>query len=129
MTTECTPTQLKFHSIDRREIVGPSTAETSLPMPAVCFCGRSKDVVESFVGLHRVLTICGIRIGLSTRWRNWSPQRIYGLALGYEDLNDHDELRSDPLLAGARGKERNRRGKTGFGHKTKERRAGGQRVR
>jgi hypothetical protein len=26
-------------------------------------------------------------------------QRIYGLALGYEDLNDHDELRQDPLLA------------------------------
>jgi hypothetical protein len=25
-------------------------------------------------------------------------QRVYGLALGYEDLNDHDELRSDPLL-------------------------------
>ncbi|HZD92894.1 MAG TPA: IS1380 family transposase, partial [Candidatus Sulfotelmatobacter sp.] len=26
-------------------------------------------------------------------------QRIYGLALGYEDLNDHEELRKDPLLA------------------------------
>jgi hypothetical protein len=26
-------------------------------------------------------------------------QRLYGLALGYEDLNDHDELRRDPLLA------------------------------
>jgi len=26
-------------------------------------------------------------------------QRIYGLALGYEDLNDHDQLRSDPLMA------------------------------
>jgi hypothetical protein len=26
-------------------------------------------------------------------------QRTYGLGLGYEDLNDHEELRSDPLLA------------------------------
>jgi hypothetical protein len=26
-------------------------------------------------------------------------QRVYALALGYEDLNDHDQLRSDPLLA------------------------------
>jgi Transposase DDE domain group 1 len=25
-------------------------------------------------------------------------QRIHGLALGYEDLNDHDELRRDPVL-------------------------------
>ena len=31
-------------------------------------------------------------------------QRIFGLALGYEDLNDHDELRVDPLLASAVGK-------------------------
>jgi hypothetical protein len=33
-------------------------------------------------------------------------QRIYGLALGYEDLNDHEQLRSDPLiglLSGKRG--------------------------
>jgi Transposase DDE domain group 1 len=28
-------------------------------------------------------------------------QRIFGLALGYEDLNDHDRLRLDPLLAAA----------------------------
>ncbi len=28
-------------------------------------------------------------------------QRVHGLALGYEDLNDHDTLRHDPLLAAA----------------------------
>jgi len=26
-------------------------------------------------------------------------QRVYGLALGYEDVNDHEQLRHDPLLA------------------------------
>ena len=31
-------------------------------------------------------------------------QRIYGLALGYEDLNDHEQLRRDPLLAVLAGK-------------------------
>jgi len=31
-------------------------------------------------------------------------QRVYGLALGYEDLNDHDQLRRDPLLAVLAGK-------------------------
>ena len=30
-------------------------------------------------------------------------QRVLGLALGYEDLNDHDDLRRDPLLATACG--------------------------
>jgi hypothetical protein len=32
-------------------------------------------------------------------------QRVFGLALGYEDLNDHDELRSDPMLAAALNKD------------------------
>lgn len=31
-------------------------------------------------------------------------QRVYGIALGYEDLNDHDKLRADPLLAVLCGK-------------------------
>lgn len=54
-------------------------------------------------------------------------QRVYGLALGYEDLNDHEQLRRDPLLALLCGKEdvegrRRRReqdsGKAGAGKST-----------
>ena len=33
--------------------------------------------------------------------RQLLAQRLYGLALGYEDLNDHERLRLDPLLAAA----------------------------
>jgi hypothetical protein len=36
--------------------------------------------------------------------RQLLTQRIYGLALGYEDLNDHEQLRSDPLLGLLSGK-------------------------
>lgn len=32
-------------------------------------------------------------------------QRVFGLTLGYEDLNDHDELRRDPMLAVTLGKD------------------------
>ena len=42
-------------------------------------------------------------------------QRIYGLALGYEDLNDHEQLRHDPLmvlLAGRRQLEESLAGKS-----------------
>ncbi len=31
-------------------------------------------------------------------------QRVFGIALGYEDLNDHDQLRHDPVLAVLAGK-------------------------
>jgi Transposase DDE domain group 1 len=39
---------------------------------------------------HRVETLVG--------------QRVLGIALGYEDLNDHDELRHDPVMAVLAGK-------------------------
>jgi len=54
-------------------------------------------------------------------------QRVYGIALGYEDLNDHDQLRQDPLLAmlcgksDLEGEHRRReqdRGKAGAGKST-----------
>jgi hypothetical protein len=39
---------------------------------------------------HEVVTLVG--------------QRVFGIALGYEDLNDHDELRHDPIMAILAGK-------------------------
>ena len=38
------------------------------------------------------------------RLQEMLAQRIYALALGYEDLNDHEQLRQDPLLAVLAGK-------------------------
>ena len=59
--------------------------------------------------------------------RELVSQRVYGLVLGYEDLNDHDQLRCDPLLSllcgkqDLEGKQRRRRqdrGKAGAGKST-----------
>jgi Transposase DDE domain group 1 len=53
---------------------------------AACFEDRrNAGLIE-----HKVRTLVG--------------QRVFGLALGYEDLNDHDHLRHDPLLAVLLGK-------------------------
>src|SRR5438132_3910468 len=53
---------------------------------AACFIDRRKpELVE-----HLVRTLVG--------------QRVYGIALGYEDINDHDELRHDPVMAVLAGK-------------------------
>src|SRR6266567_1349298 len=46
---------------------------------------RRQDLIE-----HEVATLVG--------------QRVFGIALGYEDLNDHDELRRDPMMAVLAGK-------------------------
>jgi|SRR5215469_12719884 len=59
--------------------------------------------VDRKLGLLRRLAAC-FRDGRDpTRVEHRLPemlaQRIFGLALGYEDLNDHEQLRCDPLLA------------------------------
>ncbi|CAB4243796.1 protein of unknown function [Methylacidimicrobium sp. AP8] len=38
------------------------------------------------------------------RLREMLAQRVFGIALGYEDLNDHEQLRTDPLVALLSGK-------------------------
>jgi len=53
---------------------------------AACFTdARRPDLIE-----HEVATLVG--------------QRVFGIALGYEDLNDHDHLRHDPAMAVLAGK-------------------------
>jgi hypothetical protein len=99
MKTECTQEPFGFHPLNQREIRGQfdGGAITSdagglllrevekrtkiIGQFASCFTDyRDPELIE-----HGVAELLG--------------QRIYGLALGYEDLNDHEELRRDPLLA------------------------------
>ncbi len=48
--------------------------------------------------------ITGSPSASSTALEEMLAQRIYRLALGYEDLNDHEQLRQDPLLGVLAGK-------------------------
>ena len=99
MKTECTADQLEFHGLGRRTVVGEfnggkiSSDSGGLLLREVehrmhilkrfagCFVDyRDPDQIE-----HPVESLI--------------KQRVMGLALGYEDLNDHDVLRQDPMLA------------------------------
>ncbi len=99
MTTECSQFVFGFHPQKRREIRaqfdgGAITSDGG---------GLLLREVEKRVGMLRQFAAC------FTDYRNpdliehkveeMVAQRVYGLALGYEDLNDHEELRNDPLLA------------------------------
>ncbi len=64
--------------------------------------------VDQSIGLSRQLAGCFVD-GRDARFvehqvRELVAQRLNALALGYEDLNDHADLRRDPLLALAAGK-------------------------
>jgi hypothetical protein len=56
------------------------TTNLSFCTSAVIQDVRRRDLIE-----HKVVTLVG--------------QRVFEIALGYEDLNDHDELRHDPMMA------------------------------
>ena len=104
MPTECIPDLFGFARVERREVVacfdggsitsdagGLLLAQTDRAIGLIerfsgCFVdGRDQTLIE-----HAVRTLVG--------------QRVFGLALGYEDLNDHDDLRHDPLFAVLAGK-------------------------
>ena len=99
MRTECTTGQFEFEGFERRRVVaafdgGAVSSDAGalllrhtdraiglIERVAACFVDhREQDQVEYSVG-----TLVG--------------QRIVGIALGYEDVSDHDELRHDPVLA------------------------------
>jgi hypothetical protein len=102
--TDCSPRQLEFQGLGGRQVVaafngGRQTSDAGVLLLreaaegsglirrfASCFTDhRRADRIE-----HSVEELLG--------------QRVLGQALGYEDLNDHDTLRDDPLLALAVGK-------------------------
>ena len=104
MQTECIPDLFGFAPVEGRRVEasfdgGKITSDAgSLLLGATdrairlidriagCFTDhRDPELIE-----HQVRTLVG--------------QRVYGLALGYEDLNDHDQLRHDPMLAVLLGK-------------------------
>jgi len=103
--TECKQSSFGFQDCGSREIVARFDGGTIssdggavllrqtdqrldlLPRLAQCFLdGRDQDRVQ-----HSV--------------REMISQRVYGLALGYEDINDHEQLRSDPLFSVLAGRE------------------------
>src|SRR5665811_1922912 len=99
MTTECNQFVLGFHPLKQREVRaqfdgGAITSDSG---------GLLLREVEKRTGILRQLAACFTDYRDPERIEHTVQelvaQRVYGLALGYEDLNDHDQLRRDPLLA------------------------------
>lgn len=104
MPTQCSARPHAFARVENRSVVaafdgGAVTSDAGalllgstdravrlLDRFAGCFTDhRRSDLIE-----HEVSTLVG--------------QRVFGIALGYEDLNDHDQLRHDPVMTTLAGK-------------------------
>jgi hypothetical protein len=99
--TDCKAQSLLFQDLGSRNVVADFSGGT-LSTDAGALLLRE---VDTNLGLTQRLAQC-FDDGRNQVWVEHSiqqmlAQRIYGLALGYEDINDHQRLRLDPLLATA----------------------------
>lgn len=99
MKTECTAGQLEFHGLGRRAVVGQFDGGKISSDSG----GLLLREVEQRTHILKRLTGCfedhRAPDQIEHCVESLIKQRVMGLALGYEDLNDHDTLRHDPLLA------------------------------
>jgi len=104
MTTECNSPDLVFQPLGPRAVVGRFDGGT-ISSDGGCLLLRE---AERLTGTLRQLATCFTDHrdpeAIEHTVAQLVAQRVYGLALGYEDLNDHDTLRLDPLLATLVGK-------------------------
>ena len=97
--TECNRQPLLFSNLNRQKIQAHFTGGT-LTSDAGALLLRE---VDRQLGLVDALSACLADprdpAKVIHEQRTMLAQRIFGIALGYEDLNDHDELRRDPLFS------------------------------
>ena len=102
--TQCTPTELSFQDLGPRQVVARFDGGT-VTSDAGGLLLRELEAKFRFI---EQFARCFTDHRDPDRTEHSLPellkQRIYGLCLGYEDLNDHDQLRLDPLLAVLVGK-------------------------
>src|SRR5881398_751189 len=102
--TECNQSQLEFEAHFSRRVVAEFSGER-LTTEGGALLLRAAD---RKMGLLRRVVRCFRDARDPQRIEHelseMLAQRIYGLALGYEDLNDHEQLRQDPLLRVLAGK-------------------------
>ncbi len=104
MSTECSADQLEFHAFGRREVVAK-------------FDGGMISSDGGALLLRETELRTGILSGLAEQFTDYRDpariehsagelvaQRVLGITLGYADLNDHDVLKADCLLAVLVGK-------------------------
>jgi hypothetical protein len=102
--TQCNAHPLLFQNLGSREVVASFDGGSISSDGGCLLLGE----VERLTGTLRQLAACFTDHrdpeAIEHTVAQLVAQRVYGLALGYEDLNDHDHLRLDPLLATLVGK-------------------------
>ncbi len=102
--TECSQSQFEFEAHFSRPVVAQFDGAQMSTEGGALLLRAADRKISLLERVARCFTDARDSERVAHTLREMLAQRIYGLALGYEDLNDHEQLRSDPLLALLAGK-------------------------
>jgi hypothetical protein len=100
MPTECSATVFEFPAVEGRQVVASFDGGAITADAGALLLGQTDRAIrltERFAACFTDSRTAGL---VEHPVKTLVMQRVVGIALGYEDLNDHDELRRDPVLAG-----------------------------
>lgn len=98
MKTECTTGQLLFQDLDKRQVIVTNDAEQMSSDAGLLFLRQIEKKHRIIERLAEQFNDYRHEMYVEHSLEQLLRQRIFGLVQGYEDLNDHDRWRSDPLL-------------------------------
>jgi hypothetical protein len=104
MPTECNPALFDFAPVEGRSVVAAFDGGTITSDAGALLLGQADRAIRLTKRFAVCFTDHRIPELIEHSVRTLVMQRVMGIALGYEDLNDHDELRHDPVLAVLAGK-------------------------
>ena len=104
MPTECIQDSLDFGRVEGRAVVadfGGGTITSNAGVLLLAKADAVAGVIDGFAACFRDRRNQGL---IEHATRTLVGQRVLGIALGHEDLVDHDDLRHDPVIATVMGK-------------------------
>jgi Transposase DDE domain group 1 len=99
MATDCNLALFEFPAVEGRRVVASFDGGAITSDAGALLLGQTDRAVrltERFAVCCADTCTAGL---VEHQVETLVMQRVIGIALGYEDLNDHDELRHDPVLA------------------------------
>jgi hypothetical protein len=104
MPTECNPELFEFAPVEGRRVVAAFDGGTITSDGGALLLGGADRAIRLTERFATCFTDARMAELVEHSVGTMVTQRVLGIALGYEDLIDHDELRHDPVLAVLAGK-------------------------
>jgi hypothetical protein len=104
MQTECIPDIFGFEAVEGRQVMAAFDGGTITSNAGALLLGATDRAIRMVDRLASCFVDRRCQAQVEHSVATLVGQRIFAIALGYEDLNDHETLRHDPLMAVLAGK-------------------------